>query len=357
MRMKINHYPRLLAVFVLLPMVFQVHAQQAPALVKLADALHMQVSAVIDVPGTVISRHDTRVAAEVEGRLLKVLEVGDRVKTGEVVARQDERDYQLTLDVAQADVAREQSRLAFLNKEVKRLSRLAKSDNVSATQLDQTQSDRDISRQELQAAKARVSRAEHDIERIQIRAPFDGVVTERYKRTGEWAESGDELVRIANETDLEITAHVPAVCVPYIHIDDELMMSSKNSASTASKARVRAIVPVGDLQSGLYEILLIPEQGQWKAGQSLRVTVPVDKPREALVVPRDALVIRRDSISVFKIVDQKAEKVSVKTGIASGQNIEVIGKLKAGDKVVIRGNERLQPGQQINIMNDKASGK
>jgi RND family efflux transporter MFP subunit len=340
----------------LLPAFMQVNAQQPPALVKLAQAQQIPISALIDVPATVISRKDARVAAEVAGRLLDVLEVGDQVKQGDVIAQQDDRDYRLALEAAKADVSQELSRLAFLDKEVKRLSRLAKSDNVSATQLDQTRSDRDVARQALQTDRVRVLRAEHDLERVQIVAPFDGVITERFKRSGEWAESGDEILRLASQSDLEITTRVPAVSVPYIQVGDELALAARNSSQTASKARVRAIVPVGDLQSGLYEVLLIPEEGEWKAGQTLRVSVPIDKPREALVVPRDALVIRQDAISIFKIVDQKAEKVTVKTGIASGQNIEVIGKVKVGDKVVIRGNERLRSGQDITIMNDQQSG-
>jgi hypothetical protein len=81
------------------------------------------------------------------------------------------------------------------------------------------------------------------------------------------------------------------------------------------------------------------------------VAVPQDNQRKVLAVPRDALVLRSDGQSVF-VVDgnNQAKKISVTTGIGSGDNIEVTGMISPGDRVIIRGNERLQPGQSVNIM-------
>jgi multidrug efflux pump subunit AcrA (membrane-fusion protein) len=70
-----------------------------------------------------------------------------------------------------------------------------------------------------------------------------------------------------------------------------------------------------------------------------------------LTVPRDALVLRPEGISVFVIDAQlQARQVSVSTGLGSGDRIQVSGEVSAGDRVVIRGNERLQPGQSVQIM-------
>ena len=72
------------------------------------------------------------------------------------------------------------------------------------------------------------------------------------------------------------------------------------------------------------------------------------------MVPRDALVIRENVIKVFRILeDNTAEAVSVKTGIANDQLIEVIGNITQGDKIVVRGNERLRPQQQVKIQEDQ----
>ena len=86
-------------------------------------------------------------------------------------------------------------------------------------------------------------------------------------------------------------------------------------------------------------------------GQTLRVSVPTSGARQALTVPRDALVLRPGGQSVFVVdANNEARQVNVEVGVGQGEDIEVRGSIAAGDRVVIRGNERLQPGQAVNIM-------
>jgi hypothetical protein len=81
------------------------------------------------------------------------------------------------------------------------------------------------------------------------------------------------------------------------------------------------------------------------------VSIPTSDTRQVLTVPRDALVLRPEGQSVF-VVDgnNRARQVSVTVGVGQGEDVEVLGEVAAGDRVVIRGNERLQPGQAVNIM-------
>ena len=114
---------------------------------------------------------------------------------------------------------------------------------------------------------------------------------------------------------------------------------------------MRTLVPVGDLQSHLYELRLDVNVENWLAGQDVRVAVPTGAPRAVMAINRDALVLRRTGISVFRVnSDNKAERIDVTTGIASGDLIEIKGAVNAGDKIVIRGSERLRPGQDVSII-------
>ena len=111
------------------------------------------------------------------------------------------------------------------------------------------------------------------------------------------------------------------------------------------------MVAVGSENTHLFELRLDIESNRFPVGQTLRVAVPTSDQRQALLVPRDALVLRPESISVFVIdQDQKAKQVPVTTGIGTSDQIEVFGDLSDGDSVIIRGNERLQPGQAVSIM-------
>jgi multidrug efflux pump subunit AcrA (membrane-fusion protein) len=101
------------------------------------------------------------------------------------------------------------------------------------------------------------------------------------------------------------------------------------------------------------ELRLVLDETAWPVGLNVRVAVPSGPSTSQLVVPRDALVLRREGNVVFRINgENKAERVPVNLGVASGEMIAVEGELNAGDKIVIRGSERLQPGQTVAIKNN-----
>ncbi|MFQ6021815.1 MAG: efflux RND transporter periplasmic adaptor subunit [Acidiferrobacterales bacterium] len=322
--------------------------EQPPVPVVVAKAEERLLAPVTLFPGTVISRDDARLAAEVNGRLMWVAEVGASVNKGALVARLDDTLIREGLAEIEATVVREEARLRFHTQEVKRLEPLLERKVITPSNLDQAISNRDVAEGELAVAHARVAVAKERLERTKIRAPFTGVVTERLMQAGEWAESGNVIVRLVNARSLEVQTRVPASTLAFIKIGTTLKLNASPDGGTG---QVRTIVPVGDDRSRLYELRLTPIEARWPAGQSLRVAVPTAAPRKVTAVPRDALVLRRDGTSVFRILeDDTAERVSVVTGIAAGEFIEVRNGVRAGDRVVIRGGERLRPGQKVTIL-------
>jgi len=82
----------------------------------------------------------------------------------------------------------------------------------------------------------------------------------------------------------------------------------------------------------------------------VRIAIPTAEPQSSVVIPRDALVLRVDGASVFRILeDDTAERISVIPGIADGDWIAVGGGVKPGDRVVVRGGERLRAGDSVSI--------
>lgn len=305
---------------------------------------------VIWVAATVVSRHDARITAEVAGRLRTVADIGDRVGAGVSLARIDDVFIQADKAEAEAEVAREKASLKFLRREVGRLQRLAKQNNAAQTQLDQTLAERDATVSELEAAEARLRAMEARLLRSELKAPFAGVVVARFKHEGEWAGSGDEVLQLVAPDDLEIEATAPLRLKPYLTPGMALSITSGNKRG---KANIRVVVPVADVTSRLMSLrldLADDDAGSWAVGEPLRVALPTDHVREVVSVSRDALVLRRDSISVFTVnEDGSVNKREVQPGVAMGPYIEVKGDLQPGDKAVVRGNERLRPGQQVSI--------
>ncbi len=324
-------------------------AAQVPRAVPVvvASAEERELAPVTWYAGTLISRNDARLPAEVEARLVWVAEVGTVLAEGEVVARLDDTLIRQALRENEAAVQREKARLTFYDQEVKRLRRLANQQSAAQSQLDQAISERGVIRGELEAARARVEQAKERLQRTEVRSPFAGVVTERLMQAGEWAEGGEAIARLVDPKSLEVQVRVPVGTLPFVAAGDSLRIRSIRHDGMGT---VRTAVPVGDDQSRLYELRLALEQDGWSAGQTVRVAVPTDLPRQVVAVPRDALVLRRAGTAVYRILpDDTAERVAVTTGIASGDLIEVRGGIRSGDRVVTRGAERLRPGQKVSV--------
>ena len=321
-----------------------------PANVRVAKASVQLIAPETLVPGTVVSRNDARLAAEVTGRLLEILDVGTKVVKGDVVAKIEDTAIRLRREELQAEVERAQARLKYLESEEGRYVKLAESNLAAATKLEETRSDRDVSRGDLRVAKSRLAQVEDQLSRTRIRAPFDGIVVERLMMPGERVDSGKNVVRMVDQQHLEVIARAPLEYFSYVRAGQELQLKT---GSVVAEGRVRTVVAVGSENTHQFELRLDIESNRFPVGQTLRVSVPTSDAREALVVPRDALVLRPEGITVFVVDDQqKATQVGVTTGIGTGDQIEVSGDLSDGDTVIIRGNERLRPGQTVSIMPD-----
>lgn len=317
--------------------------------VMVVEAKMRMLAPVTWVSAAVISLNDARLATEVEGPLKKVAKVGTKVAEGDVVARIDNTFVKIRIDELKAAVDRERARLQFLFQEVKRLERLAKQNAAAKTRLEQTQSEREVAKNELEIARTRLRQAREELARHEVRAPFAGVIAERFMRLGERASVGDELVRLIDANDLEIQARAPLASINYI--SEDMQLDVKTDVGDHVTAILRTIVPIGDARSRLLDLRLDFEGVNWRVGQPVRVALPTAQAKQVLTVPRDALVLRRDGSSVFKIKpDDTAEKVPVEIGIAAGDYVQVKGGIAENDRVVVRGGERLRPGQKVQIL-------
>ena len=324
-----------------------------PAPVVVAAAESRLLAPVTWYPGTVISRNQARIAAEMEGRLVRVAEVGAVIAQGEVVAQLDDALLRQSLAENEAAVSRERARLNYLDAQVERLETLVTQKTATRSRLDEAVAERDVTRSELRAVRARVALTRERLERTRIRAPFGGVVTERLRRSGEWAKSGETVVRLVDAESLEVQLWIPIAALSFVREGSELEIESSPGKT---RGRVRTIVPVGDNRSRLYQVRLRIDDASWPVGQDVRVAVPTAAARTVIAIPRDALVLRRDGAAVYRVgEDGLADRVAVTLGIGQGELIEVDG-IAPGDRVVIRGGERLRPGQPVTIMPARPQG-
>jgi hypothetical protein len=128
--------------------------------------------------------------------------------------------------------------------------------------------------------------------------------------------------------------------------------------SQQAESTIRAIVPVGDERSRMMEVRIAMRGAGWPIGSAVRVDLPAAQQAAGLLVPRDAVIVRADGAHVYRIgKDDVAERVAVRVGNGDSRRVEITGALAVGDRVVVRGGERLRAGQTVTIATSGAPAK
>jgi RND family efflux transporter MFP subunit len=173
------------------------------------------------------------------------------------------------------------------------------------------------------------------------------VVSERLAQRGEFVATGAAIAHLVDIDHLEARVQAPLGLAAMLRTNMELAI---RSGGDASKARVRAIVPVGEERSRQFELRLALADASLLVGSAIEVALPEREATRALAVPRDALVVRADGNHVVRVSDDGgSERISVRVGASDGELTAVDGALNAGDLVVVRGAERLAAGQKVRI--------
>lgn len=318
-----------------------------PANVQVAEAVTTKLAPLSEAPGSVVSVSDSLIAAATVGKIDWVAEVGAEVKRGDVIARIDPDDARLLRDETRADISRLSSRAAYLTRLVERHESLGDDSGESAAAIDEMRANRDEAQQNLARARVALRRAETNLQRTEVRAPFAGRVAAREAEIGEFASPGAPLVRLVNTEDVEVTARAPDSMLASVKPGDAIRVSGAGESATAT---VRAIVPVGDQVSRTLELRLALDDPPWPIGSAVEVSLPLAAAQSVVAAERDAVILRADSVYVFTVgADDVARRVDVELGVADGDLVEIIGAVKAGDRLVVRGGERLRDGQKVAI--------
>jgi RND family efflux transporter MFP subunit len=300
------------------------------------------------IPGSIVSRSDARIATVIAGRVVWIADVGTQVRAGEALARLDDTVARLRLEDLRAQVARARAQQQFNSSQLERFNRLAATQVLSASQLEDARAQREMSTDDLTRVEAQLREVQYDIEQSVIRAPFPGVVTERFIQRGEYLQTGAATVRVVNTSDIEARATAALSLATNVHAGQTVTVRDHGIEKSG---RVRTLVPVGDERSRQFEVRVSLGSLEWLVGTPVEVSLPSAAVRTAVTVPRDALVIRQNHSYVLRVTRADTlEELDVTPGAGIADVVEVRGALCAGDRLVIRGGERLAAGQAVRVV-------
>ncbi|WND01401.1 efflux RND transporter periplasmic adaptor subunit [Temperatibacter marinus] len=323
-------------------------AQKSPAvLVEVDSADSAMMAPEVLMPGTIVSRNDSRISAQISGRVEWVASEGTLVKEGDVIAKIDASDFRLQVGRSDAQVKRLEARIEFLKSQLKRYRELASTNNTTTSRLEEVENDLLMTKQDLAQARINHEQAKLALSRTEVKAPFPGRVVQRLAQAGEYSAPGRQIIRLVDVTNLEVKAQAPVKLSPFIKDGQDVTL---NVNDKIYETKVRAQIPVGDEVSRTMEIRVDVPEGDWVVGAAVEVALPSQAPEKVVAVDRDALILRVDGTYVFRVgSDNKVERLRVRTGATSGARVAILGGLVDGDQVIIRGGERLRPGQEVRL--------
>ncbi len=324
---------------------------EQPSPVRFTEVQARSVARSVTLPGTVESTSASQVASEVDGVVEQLAaQEGEAVAAGAPLVRLRTTNLELRLRAAQGQLKEAAARLDLAQRNLERARELFDSGVISRRDFDDAFSDQTAWQGRVDALDAEIERIRVDLARCTIRAPFRGVVVLERTEVGQWVGVGDAVMDVAALDWLEVRVDVPETYFSGLRAGATASVSFESLPGLTVEGRVTTIVPRAAAEARTFPIKVRVPNRELRIGVGMlaRVDLPLGRKDEALLVPKDAIVRQGERQFVYKIKgDDTIASVDVTVGRGVGAWVVVEGPLKSGERVVTRGNERLQPGQAV----------
>jgi len=295
---------------------------------------------------TLEAESDAQVVARSTGILQDILvEEGDRVSKGQLLAQLDVE--QLSLEVAQLE--------ATSNKLLKELTRQQALFNKRLGSSDS----RDRAKFEFESQKAQLKLSKLRLEYASIKAPIDGIITERLVKPGNLIRDTEVLFKIVDPQSLKAVLHLPEKELRYVKKQQQVMLGVDALEGEVIQGEVERIRPSIDTQTGTFKVVasLDDKDEQLRAGMFGKVEVVFDVHQNTLLLAQETVITQDNRSHVFIVKDNKAIQTPVKIGFRHDGIVEVTDGLSDSDQVISTGQQILKHESIVEVVNLEVAEK
>jgi len=215
--------------------------------------------------------------------------------------------------------------------------------------------------------KALVEKLEDQLGKHTMKAPFDGYIAAEHTEQGQWVQRGELVAEVIALDHVDVMSYVPEHYIRFVNKGQRVRVDIPALPDNLFEGTVVLVVPQADVQSRTFPVKVrikntIDENGPLiKSGMMAQVTLPTGAETESLLVPKDAIVLGMAQKMVYALVPAEGDQpatvrpVPVVLGPSTSKGIVVQGDLTPDDKVVVRGNDRLRPGQPVVVQSTVSS--
>ncbi|HEY5996480.1 MAG TPA: efflux RND transporter periplasmic adaptor subunit, partial [Candidatus Deferrimicrobiaceae bacterium] len=320
--------------------------------------------------GTLVPRFDAEVKSEFAGRVAEVfVDQWVRVKAGSPLARVDTREGEVVVRRAESSVAMAKANLlesqAAANRadrELERAGKLKESGLITQQNLDDARTQKEAADARAAAARAAIGASEEDVRQAQtrlarayIRAPFDGVVAERFVNVGEVVGDMQKvLFRIVDDRRLNLTLTLPSADLASVREGQTVTFTVDSIPGRTFTARLRYINPVvNDADRSVKAIAEVDGGGgALKGGLFVNARIATGKRTAVLRIPRGTFLTwdtAAGKAELYVVSGGVAHRKVVATGVVAGDLVEIVSGLAPGDDVILRGAFNVKDGEKVAV--------
>jgi len=283
-----------------------------------------------------------QVVSKSSGVILQILvEEGDRVRAGAVLARLENDRQRLSLTQAQANLRK-------VENDFKRQTELFNRKLIGSDVFERVKF-------ELETQRASYDIVQLELSYTTIRAPIAGMVSQRLVKLGNQIQLGQTLFRIDDFDPLEARVAVPEREMQAIKTGQDVQMLVDAISGQVFTGKVARVSPIVDPKTGTFDVIAqFQDNGSGlRSGMFGRVKIVTAIHPNALLIPRAALLGEGRDAAVFVIDGTKVKRVALSTGLTADGKVEVLSGLKAGDSVVTLGQNSVREGSEVQVIGQK----
>ncbi|OQP54511.1 efflux transporter periplasmic adaptor subunit [Niastella yeongjuensis] len=334
---------------------------EAPAAVPALETVPLQkgmLSTNLSIPGELIAFQQVDLYAK-ENSFVKKLyaDVGSEVKAGQLLATMEAPELTSLESAAQSRLKSQEAIYIASKANYDRLLETSKTPGtVSQNDLDQALAKKNSDFAQWDAAKAQSREVADRKGYLEIRAPFNGVITTRNANPGAYvgpSGKGSEfpLFTLQEQKKLRLVIYVPEAYSGYLDQQDKVNFTVNAFPNEKFTAQVKRLAGALDLKlrSQRIEMDVANEKKRLLPGMVSSVSIPLSTKDSSFILPKSAVVSSQERVFVIRVVNGKAEWVDVKKGRENDGKVEVFGELTGGDTIVKTGSEEVRDGSAVNV--------
>lgn len=333
----------------------QQEAVETPT-VQIVPVTKGRLSSNITIPGELIPYQQVDLYAKTNSYVKKLLvDIGSEVHQGQLLAVLEAPEINSQLAAAQSRIKQFEAVYFASKATYDRLVSTSKTPGtVSQNDLEQAEAKKNADQANIDAAKSGLKEVSANLAYLEIRAPFDGVITSRNVNLGAYVGPGgkstDPLFTIQDQGRLRLVVSVPEVYTGALSSKSEVNFTVRALPSEKFTAQVKRIAGALDekLRAERLEMDVYNKDKKLLPHMFAEVSLPLPAGDSTYVVPKTAVATSTEKVFVIKVVDHKAVWVDVKKGLSNGDSIEIFGgDLKPDDKLVKAASDEIRNGSPL----------